>query len=74
MAKSKVQKQKEKQGYNADYKPMFCMHCRYYSSKIETLNKGYGDFQKESELRCGLGGFALKKKASCNDFVWRSLK
>lgn len=66
MPKSKIQQKKEKQGYNANYKPAFCMYCVHYSSKIEILNNKYGDFKKESQLRCKLGGFAIKKKDTCD--------
>lgn len=68
---SKVQQAKEAQGYNPKPMPATCMNCRHFTSKKETMYRPWDTYTwtKESELRCGLGGFAVKKSATCDD--WR---
>ena len=60
---SKQQTAKEKQGYNP--KPVFpmCSNCKHYSMQPETTNWGY---TRETNIRCGIGGFAIKKQGTCN--------
>lgn len=59
---SKQSEAKQAQGY--DPKPVnpVCMNCKHYRSKLTELAGGWID---ESEKRCGIGGFAVKKMGSC---------
>lgn len=66
---SKQSEAKEAQGYVAKPVPSTCSNCKHYTSEITERigmwNKVYYD---ESDRRCGLGGFAVKKQATCNRF------
>jgi hypothetical protein len=63
-----MMKAKDAQGYNP--KPVWpeCRNCAYYTSeKIE--KEYYGDrWDEEKKIRCALGGFAIKKTATCNKY------
>jgi hypothetical protein len=62
---SKQKNAKKEQGYEA--KPVFpmCSNCAHFQSDFIT-DKGYfGEFTMEKNLRCGIGGFAVKKQGSC---------
>jgi len=63
---SKQQDAKTNQGYQA--KPIFpmCSNCKHYNSDMVNVNRFYGDFKEEKNIRCGLGGFAVKKQGTCN--------
>lgn len=66
---SKQSEAKEAQGYVAKPAPKTCMNCQHFRSEIL---QGYGfnrNYTKETNLRCGLGGFAVKKMAKCNEFI-----
>lgn len=68
MAISKQQKEKNKQGYIAKPIPNICSKCEHFLITIETATGYYGYYTKEKDLRCALGGFAVKKTATCNEF------
>ena len=59
---SKQSESKQAQGY--DPKPVnpVCMNCRHYTSKLTNFASGWPE---EKELRCGIGGFAVKKMGTC---------
>lgn len=65
---SKQQIAKEQQGYNPKPLPSVCMNCAEYRSDKGVSRGTFGDFKWERNIRCGLGGFAVKKTATCNEF------
>jgi hypothetical protein len=60
---SKQRTNKEIQGYKA--KPTFplCSNCQHFKSEFESV--GNYAYQKEVNIRCGLGGFKVGKSANC---------
>ena len=79
MAISKVEQKKQAQGYVAKYDAPICGNCPNMTSEEEFpawVKKQHPDlsdgdlFQKgylkyETNVRCGIGGFAVKKQGSC---------
>lgn len=68
MAKSKVQKAKEEQGYitKVSERPM-CKNCAHKIPVMDTFKDWHGnEATYERGLKCGLGGFVVKKQAVCN--------
>lgn len=63
---SKQSEAKERQEY-VD-RPCACSNCMHYRSKIENLGMW---ITYETELRCGLGGFKVKKMGSCKEWSGR---
>ena len=64
---SKQQMAKEEQGYIAI--PKVCMNCIQYESEIIEYRGEFGGvYRNEKNKRCGIGGFAVKKTATCNEF------
>lgn len=59
---SKQSEAKKQQGYRT--KPDTCANCAHYTSKIEV--NSYWEVESERR-RCGLGGFAVNKTATCNE-------
>jgi len=67
---SNQSKAKEKQGYVPKMTPKACMHCASFRLDIgytdpETYGKSY---PKEMNLHCSIGGFAVKKMGTCNEW------
>lgn len=62
---SKQAKAKENQGYESKPHPHICATCVHFTSEIEKHQSVFGDYTKERNRRCGLGGFAVKKTATC---------
>lgn len=60
---------KRKQGYNDMPIPRTCGNCAEYESEFVDLSPPYQQYMKEKNKRCGLGGFEVKKTATCNE--WR---
>lgn len=63
---SKKSEAKAKQGYVARAVPRVCSNCTYYQSTITEVKEFGVKYKKESEKRCGIGGFAVAKMATCN--------
>lgn len=66
---------REKQGYTAKAIPMTCGNCAHFLS--ERVNKnaafmgqsGVSEYWENINMRCGIGGFAVKKMGTCNEFA-----
>ena len=69
---SKQSDAKTKQGYVPSYQPLFCMHCRNFKSDIVEMTNGWAKWTEEKNIRCGIGGFAVKKKGTCMEFGSKS--
>jgi len=64
---SKQSDSKEKQGYNPKAAQRTCSTCTYYQSDIRP-----DEYNMERNIRCGLGGFAVKKMGLCNE--WEAIR
>ncbi|EHJ49554.1 Myb-related protein B (B-Myb)-like protein [Solidesulfovibrio carbinoliphilus subsp. oakridgensis] len=69
---SKQSEAKEQQGYEPKPRPATCRTCAHYKSDI-TEEKGAfgGTWVKETNCRCSIGGFAVKKAARCKLHEYR---
>jgi hypothetical protein len=65
---SKQSKAKELQGYKDKAPPKSCVACKHFASTTTEETGHYGTWYKESNLRCLIGNFAVKKTAVCNKF------
>lgn len=64
---SKQSEAKAKQCYVPKITPMVCSNCKQYESTITERKGVFGSvYHDESEKRCGIGGFAVKKMGTCN--------
>ena len=64
---SKQSKAKEAQGYTMEQST--CANCTHYSSKVVEIKGIFGGvYCNESNKRCSIGGFAVKKTATCKKF------
>lgn len=63
---SKQSEAKKQQKYNPKPDPADCAHCEHFTSE-QVGNKGYGGkmYYQEKNMRCGIGGFAVKKRGTC---------
>lgn len=67
---SKQSEAKKHQGYVPKVIPTVCGNCKHYESKVTERNGAFGGvWHDESERRCGLGGFAVKKMGGCNQHM-----
>lgn len=64
---SKQREAKKSQGYNPKPTHPMCSNCAHYSSDIVEERAAYGSgvYRRETNIRCGLGGFAVKKMGNC---------
>lgn len=62
---------KDEQGYIEKPIPKVCANCRNYRSVVET-HKGIfgGEWKSEKNRRCAIGGFCVKKMATCDFFAF----
>ena len=62
---SKQSEAKQAQGY--EQKPVIpvCKNCSHYQSEFDVYQSFLEGFMIEKELRCGIGGFAVRKMATC---------
>ena len=65
---SKQSEAKERQCYVEKVIPMVCSN---YQSKVTAREGVFGGvYHDESEKRCGLGGFAVKKMGGCKEHLY----
>ena len=62
---SKQSEAKERQNYRREHRT--CSTCEHFSVKVVTKSYGSVTYNVEGTLRCTLGGFAVKKTATCDD-------
>lgn len=67
---SKQSEAKEKQGYVPKMEPQACMNCANFKFDNGFHNQDlYGErYPKVFNFRCGIGGFAVKKMGTCNEW------
>jgi hypothetical protein len=73
---SKVKEAKIKQGYRDKPVQRICSNCQHFKSE-RVMVSGPSTFYPEGywrnkNFRCGIGGFAVKNMASCNEFKERT--
>lgn len=59
---------KEAQGYVAKATPQTCGNCVNYRSYKQLKVAPFGKYESETNMRCGLGGFKVKKMGTCLKF------
>lgn len=62
---SKVSEAKKKQNYQTKQETARCAICSFFRSEFIENKWGY---KEEKNVRCGIGGFAIKKTAICDMF------
>lgn len=68
---SKVFEMREKQGYT-DTRSETCSRCIHFRSERVLRRKiGGGREWHENQMRCDIGGFAVKKMGSCKEWSGR---
>lgn len=67
---SKQGEAKAAQGYIDKVVPKVCSGCRHYKSDMFELKGAFGEsYKEEKNKRCGIGGFAVKKLGTCNEWA-----
>ena len=66
---SKQSEAKARQRYVEKPIQSVCSNCEHFRSNKEPFDGVFGEWTRESNLRCTLGGFAVKKTATCD--CWR---
>lgn len=62
---------KERQQYTPKLIAGVCCNCNHYVSKKSTREGVFGGtYTDESNKRCGIGGFAVKKLGSCAEHAF----
>ena len=59
---------KERMGYSLNPIAAVCPNCKNYRSEIKKKSYGSWETHYETNKRCLIGGFVVKKKASCKLF------
>lgn len=66
---SKQSDAKKAQGYVAKAVPKTCGNCEHFTyDRIQPYGPG-SSYWENKNLRCEFGGFAVKKMATCNEFL-----
>jgi hypothetical protein len=70
---SKQSEAKQQQGYVPKAVPQTCGNCAHFLSDFIRQPPAFGSpngWEEEKNLRCGIGGFAVKKMGAC--MVWQA--
>ena len=67
---SKQSEAKLAQGYIPKPTPNVCSRCNYFALDKNMVSYGLSNntYTEEKNIRCELGGFAVKKNSTCNKF------
>ena len=69
---SKQTEAKERQQYAAKCLPQTCSRCAYFQFDRVQTNAAYPQFApyfEDKNMRCGIGGFAVKKMGTCAEWA-----
>ena len=67
---SKQSDAKAAQGYVAKAVPETCVNCCHLKMDLLQMEGAYGwKWTRCANLRCGIGGFAVKKMATCKEWA-----
>ena len=69
---SKKSEAKERQGYVPKFIPNVCGNCLHFRSEIVKTRGTYGLWTKETNMRCEIGGFKVKKQGTCQEWAGQS--
>ena len=73
---SKQSEMKEKQGYVAKAIPQTCQNCtRFLFDHLQTQKPTQwckDGWWEDKNMRCGIGGFAVKKMGTCREFAGKA--
>lgn len=69
MSMSKQSVAKIAQNYTPKADPSYCSNCKHYTSEKQMLETGWGLYEKEKNIHCAIGGFAIKKQGVCDQHV-----
>lgn len=68
---SKQSEAKDNQGYNPKPRPQICRECKNFQfEKVFTHEYAREKYYKDKNLKCCIGGFAVKKIATCKQFTY----
>jgi hypothetical protein len=65
---SKQSDAKAAQGYDPKPMPKTCMNCANFTCDRSQPYLPHNEYWLENNLRCTIGGFAVKKMATCDKF------
>ncbi len=65
---TKIERAKKEQGYTPHVIPQTCGNCGHYTFVFG------GTYLDESNKRCGIGGFAVKKMGGCKCWTKQNIK
>ena len=68
---SKQSEAKANQGYTPKALPHTCCNCAHFKMDSETKTQFGQSWTTDTNLRCSIGGFAVKKMATCN--LWEHI-
>lgn len=65
---SKQSEAKQAQNYMPKASPNYCSNCQFYRSdkEVKMNNWSKTEWIDEKNMRCGIGGFAIKKQGVCD--------
>ena len=66
--KRKQQIARERQNYRPNPMLPLCMNCEHYKSVYVDTERGN---KEEKKRRCGIGGFAIKRRSTCSAHAFR---
>jgi len=66
---SKQQEAKIRQNYVPKAIPQVCSTCTNYTCDSTTHQHAFGSYTKTSNQRCKIGGFAVKKTGTCDEWA-----
>lgn len=73
---SKQSEAKEKQGYTPKAIPQTCQNCsQFLFDRVQTQQPtahNPAGYWEDKNQRCGIGGFAVKKMGTCNEFTGKA--
>lgn len=65
---SKQSEAKKIQNYNPKPTPAECSNCREFQKESTFTHEWFGKkYYRDKNLRCGIGGFAVKKRGTCTN-------
>ena len=75
---SKQTEAKERQAYTPKAIPQTCGNCAHFTADRVNRNAAYMGqagvtaYWEDTNMRCGIGGFAVKKMGTCNEFAGKA--
>lgn len=71
---SKQSEAKQRQHYTPKLIPSVCCNCVHFRKDVEKRVSLGQTWLIDKSLRCGLGGFAVKKQGSCAEWAGKEAK